>query len=77
MHHWNRAAHGAVPFFDWPALFNERSSDYLRIIEKTASSGGFILQSPVAEFERQLAASACETASVSSVALSGVFLKMG
>ncbi len=44
-----------VPFFDWKALFAERSPDYLRIIEKTASSGGFILHSAVEEFERKLA----------------------
>lgn len=45
-----------VPFFDWRALFAERASDYLRIIERTASSGGFILHSAVDEFERKLAA---------------------
>jgi dTDP-4-amino-4,6-dideoxygalactose transaminase len=45
-----------VPFFDWKALFAERSDDYLRIIEQTCSSGGFILHAAVEEFERKLAA---------------------
>ena len=45
-----------VPFFDWQALFAERAPDYLRVIERTASSGGFILHSAVDEFERKLAA---------------------
>lgn len=45
-----------VPFFDWQALFAERAADYLRIIERTASSGGFILHTAVEEFERKLAA---------------------
>jgi dTDP-4-amino-4,6-dideoxygalactose transaminase len=44
-----------VPFFDWQALFAERAADYLRIIERTASSGGFILHSAVEEFEQKLA----------------------
>ena len=45
-----------MQFFDWPALFTERSSDYLRIIEETALGGGFILQAAVDEFEEKLAA---------------------
>lgn len=45
-----------VPFFDWKALFAERADDYLRIIEQTCSSGGFILHAAVEEFERKLAA---------------------
>src|SRR6185437_15039709 len=46
----------AVPFFDWGALYGERSGEYLRIIDETASAGGFILQAAVDEFERKLAA---------------------
>lgn len=46
----------AVPFFDWGALYGERSAEYLRIIDETASAGGFILQEAVEEFERKLAA---------------------
>jgi dTDP-4-amino-4,6-dideoxygalactose transaminase len=45
-----------VPFFDWKALFAERADDYLRIIEDTGLSGGFILHKAVDEFERRLAA---------------------
>ena len=45
-----------VPFFDWKALFDERSDDYLRIIASTASAGAFILQDAVDRFEVQLAA---------------------
>ena len=45
-----------VPFFDWKGLFAERAGDYLRIIEQTCSSGGFILHAAVEEFERKLAA---------------------
>lgn len=45
----------SVPFFDWAALFEERRFDYLRIIEQTASKGGFILQEEVRDFEEQLA----------------------
>ena len=45
----------AVPFFDWKALYEERSDDYLRIFHETASRGGFILQAAVEQFERSLA----------------------
>lgn len=36
-----------VPFFEWKALFAERADRYSRIIEETASCGGFILQQAV------------------------------
>lgn len=52
---FDRAPKVGVPFFDWSALFAERSAEYLKIIEQTASSGAFILQAAVEEFERQLA----------------------
>jgi dTDP-4-amino-4,6-dideoxygalactose transaminase len=45
-----------VPFFDWKALYAERSHSYLQIIDETASSGGFILQAAIGEFEAKLAA---------------------
>lgn len=45
-----------MPFFDWSALYRERSGEYLRIIDETASAGGFILQAAVEKFERKLAA---------------------
>src|SRR5688572_18216535 len=44
-----------VPFFDWKSLYSERAEDYRRIIDETASSGGFILQAAVAAFEDLLA----------------------
>lgn len=52
----DRATDIDVPFFDWKALYEERSEDYLRIIDETASGGGFILQTAVEEFERKLGA---------------------
>jgi dTDP-4-amino-4,6-dideoxygalactose transaminase len=51
----DRATATPVPFFDWKALFEERSAEYLRIIADTAYGGGFILQAAVDEFERKLA----------------------
>lgn len=45
-----------VPFFEWKALFAERADRYSRIIEETASCGGFILQQAVEAFETRLAA---------------------
>ena len=45
-----------VPFFDWRALYAERAETYARIISDTASSGGFILQGAVDEFEAGLEA---------------------
>jgi dTDP-4-amino-4,6-dideoxygalactose transaminase len=45
-----------VPFFDWKALYAERVDDYRRIIDETASAGGFILQAAVDDFETALAA---------------------
>lgn len=55
MHLLDPALDSPVPFFDWKALYAERSDDYLRIFERTASSGGFILHSAVDEFEAKLA----------------------
>ena len=46
----------AVPFFDWKALYAEHADEYARIFHETASSGGFILQAAVEQFEAQLAA---------------------
>ena len=45
-----------VPFFDWKALYAERAEEYRRIIDETASAGGFILQAAVDAFEAALAA---------------------
>jgi len=44
-----------VPFFDWAGYYRERASDFARIMEETASRGGFILQHDVDEFEGNLA----------------------
>jgi dTDP-4-amino-4,6-dideoxygalactose transaminase len=44
-----------VPFFDWKALYAERSDTFGRILHETAASGGFILQSAVDGFEAALA----------------------
>lgn len=44
-----------VPFFDWKALYAERAGEYRRILDETASAGGFILQAAVKEFETTLA----------------------
>ena len=43
-----------VPFFDWSALYTEHAETYRTIIDRTAASGGFILQSAVADFETAL-----------------------
>jgi dTDP-4-amino-4,6-dideoxygalactose transaminase len=56
VHLLERAADTPVPFFDWQGLFAERAADYLRIITDTASTGGFILQAAVEEFESKLSA---------------------
>ena len=45
-----------VPFFDWKALYAERSEAFGRILHETAAAGGFILQAAVDEFESDLAA---------------------
>lgn len=44
-----------VPFFDWAGLYNERGSEFARIMNETLSRGGFILQKDVEEFEANLA----------------------
>ena len=38
-----------VPFFDWKALYAERAEEYRRIVDETASAGGFILQANSAD----------------------------
>jgi dTDP-4-amino-4,6-dideoxygalactose transaminase len=44
-----------VPFFDWAGLYRERADEFARIMDETASRGGFILQRDVDEFEDRLA----------------------
>lgn len=45
-----------VPFFDWAGYYRERAGEFARIMDETASRGGFILQKDVEEFEQGLAA---------------------
>jgi dTDP-4-amino-4,6-dideoxygalactose transaminase len=52
MHHFQSGL--AVPFFDWKALWAERSDEFSRILLETAAGGGFILQAAVDEFEARL-----------------------
>jgi dTDP-4-amino-4,6-dideoxygalactose transaminase len=44
-----------LPFFDWSALYAEHAGQFAAIFHDTASSGGFILQAAVTEFEARLA----------------------
>ena len=43
-----------IPFFEYPRLWNDYKKDYISIIDKVASFGGFILQKELAEFEVDL-----------------------
>lgn len=45
-----------VPFFDYPRLWTDDKVNLMSIIEDTASTGGFILQKALFEFEEELAA---------------------
>ncbi len=44
-----------VPFFDYPRLWADDRKDFLSIIDNVSSSGGFILQKAVSDFESELA----------------------
>jgi dTDP-4-amino-4,6-dideoxygalactose transaminase len=44
-----------VPFFDYLRLWNDNKKVYLSIIDKVASSGGFIMQKELAQLEKELA----------------------
>ena len=44
-----------VPFFEYPRLWSDDRKDFLSIIDNVSSSGGFILQKAVADFELELA----------------------
>ena len=43
-----------VPFFDYPRLWTDRKEELIDIIDKTASSGGFIMQDSLFNFEKSL-----------------------
>ena len=44
-----------VPFFEYPRLWSDDREDLLQIIDEVSSSGGFILQEAVSNFENELA----------------------
>ena len=44
-----------VPFFEYPRLWSDDRKDFLSIIDDVSSSGGFILQKAVTDFELELA----------------------
>ena len=44
-----------VPFFEYPRLWSDDRKDFLSIIDNVSSSGGFILQKAVSDFELELA----------------------
>ncbi|MEL1236183.1 MAG: DegT/DnrJ/EryC1/StrS family aminotransferase [Candidatus Neomarinimicrobiota bacterium] len=44
-----------VPFFEYPRLWLDDRQDFLQIIDEVSSTGGFILQQAVSDFEAELA----------------------
>jgi dTDP-4-amino-4,6-dideoxygalactose transaminase len=44
-----------IPFFDYPRLWKDDSKKYISIIDNVASSGGYILQKELRDFENELA----------------------
>jgi dTDP-4-amino-4,6-dideoxygalactose transaminase len=44
-----------VPFFEYPRLWSDDREEFLSIIDNVSSSGGFILQKAVSNFESELA----------------------
>ncbi|MEC9248230.1 MAG: DegT/DnrJ/EryC1/StrS family aminotransferase, partial [Pseudomonadota bacterium] len=44
-----------VPFFEYPRLWTDNREEIISIIDRTASSGGFILQKALFDFEDNLA----------------------
>ena len=44
-----------VPFFDYPRLWTDERAALIDVIDETASSGGFILQKALNDFEKELA----------------------
>ena len=44
-----------VPFFEYPRLWFDDREDLLSIIDNVSSTGGFILQKAVSNFESELA----------------------
>ena len=44
-----------VPFFEYPRLWSDDKESLLNLIDQVSSSGGFILQKAVSDFENELA----------------------
>lgn len=44
-----------IPFFNYPAVFKQRESEYLKIIQDVLSRGAYILQDELLQFEKNLA----------------------
>ena len=44
-----------IPFCDYKKLYTEYRNDYLNIFDEVASSGGFIMQKALSNFENELA----------------------
>ena len=44
-----------IPFFNYPALFEQRKDEYLKIIQDVLSRGAFIMQQDLINFENELA----------------------
>jgi len=44
-----------VPFFDYPRLWLDDRDEMLEIIDQVSSTGGFIMQKALSDFEKQLA----------------------
>ena len=44
-----------VPFFEYPRLWSDNREELLSVIDNVSSSGGFILQKAVSDFEQELA----------------------
>ena len=44
-----------IPFFEYPRLWTDSKQEYISIFDHVASSGGFILQKDLADFETELA----------------------
>ncbi len=44
-----------IPFFEYPRLWSDDKKNYISIIDRVASSGGFILQDDLYDFENELA----------------------
>ena len=44
-----------IPFFDYPKLWTNDKDEYISILNREATSGGFILQKALSNFETELA----------------------